>query len=52
MNYYFVRWECDTGCGEIDETEDADGMPLGWKKIDGEELCEQCAKDADEESTD
>lgn len=27
MHYYMVRWECDTGCGEMEDTEEH--LPLG-----------------------
>lgn len=43
MNYYVVRYECDAGCGEIDEVEPDMGLPLHWEKIDDEELCPECA---------
>lgn len=52
MNYYVVRYECDTGCGEIDEAEPDMGLPLHWEKIDGEELCPECvarARKSDDE---
>ncbi len=50
MNYYMVRWECDAGCGEVEDTEES--LPLGWEEIDGEELCEACVKVAREKSGD
>lgn len=48
MNYYMVRYECDTGCGEIEDVEPDQGMPSYWEKVDGEELCEGCARLAKE----
>ena len=42
MHYYMVRWECDTGCGEVEDTEEH--LPLGWVRDEDEDLCESCAK--------
>lgn len=44
MQYYMVRWECDTGCGEVEDTEES--LPLGWVRDEEEQedLCESCAK--------
>ena len=47
MNYYIQRWECDWACDEIEDTEGE--MPMGWETVDGEELCESCAKIANED---
>lgn len=45
MHYYMMRWECDTGCGEVEDTEE--NLPLGWVRDEEEQddLCEFCAKE-------
>ena len=48
MNYYVHRYECDQGCGEVEDVE-ADGLPLFWEEVEGEELCRDCAKQAKED---
>ena len=42
MNYYMIRYECDSGCGSLEDLEPGMEPPDGWKCDDEGDYCPNC----------